>query len=307
MSDVLSDENRKPNSAGKHDLQDGGTTMRKSPDIPLIITTTASDQDQSQHDVNESTAETKPVSAQLLEGNHELRGENEDLGASEQPLMNDISSFLETMHSKNLTLKKLAKRQQSCIEQLTEENEALTSENLTKDAEIKDLRMQTESLQKELRENNSKRLLPKPILRKQGRPRENDTETVLVLSKQPAAAQAKGTSESALPSNDQASVFRSSASSKLKMSPRAKSMSNGTTGHCKTKWSAAGGMKSAMASSHKAAVGRVMQIVRKVNNGNRVPASVASNLYTMCWPLFEGTILALMRPDTSPTIGKIGV
>lgn len=70
---------------------------------------------------------------------------------NEKPLlMDDISSFLETMHSKNLTLKKLAKVQNSKLDSLRKENESIRLDNQKKDLRIEQLEMEVETLRSEL-------------------------------------------------------------------------------------------------------------------------------------------------------------
>lgn len=60
-----------------------------------------------------------------------------ELNGSAHPLIDDISSFLEAMHCKNLALKKFAKTQQALIEQLREENRMLRLDNDKKDEAVK--------------------------------------------------------------------------------------------------------------------------------------------------------------------------
>lgn len=60
--------------------------------------------------------------------------------------MDSISSFLETMHSKNLTLKKLAKVQQRRIDELSRENNALRQTSDVKDEEILKLKTHLNTL-----------------------------------------------------------------------------------------------------------------------------------------------------------------
>lgn len=305
MSVVPSTAHLKSDFAQAHGFHDGAMIMRKPADITLTITSTSSDQGDSQHGVNSSlgTPERSSTRAFEVERNHDLQYENGENGSVEQPLMNDISSFLETMHSKNLTLKKLAKHQQNRIEQLIQENEVLKTEKELKDAEVKELRSHVQTLREELRESSSKRLRPKTILRKEAL-RATDTFTVLVPAKEPVA-ESQGTAGSVQPSSRPEGVLRSPASSKPKQNAQAKSMSIITAEHRTTKRSV-GEVKNAMAASHRTAMSRLMQIVRKINSGARVaPASVESNLYTVCWPLMQGAMLAMLRPDLSSTVSKI--
>lgn len=74
---------------------------------------------------------------------------NENRPPEDKPLLNDISSFLEIMHSKNITLKKLIKKQQVQITQLTLENDELRYENYTKGADIRMLQMQLAGMRPE--------------------------------------------------------------------------------------------------------------------------------------------------------------
>lgn len=66
--------------------------------------------------------------------------------------MDDISSFLETMHSKNLVLKKVASRQQARIEALTQQNDELLAANRRKDAAIKEAEAAIARLESALRQ-----------------------------------------------------------------------------------------------------------------------------------------------------------
>lgn len=70
---------------------------------------------------------------------------------NEKPLLlDDISGFLEMMHSKNLTLKKLAKVQNSKLDSLRKENDSIRLDNQRKDQRIKQLEMEVESLRSEV-------------------------------------------------------------------------------------------------------------------------------------------------------------
>eukprot|EP00177_Eucheuma_denticulatum_P002982 GFKZ01005361.1.p1 GENE.GFKZ01005361.1~~GFKZ01005361.1.p1 ORF type:complete len:273 (+),score=18.92 GFKZ01005361.1:350-1168(+) len=79
-----------------------------------------------------------------------------------EPIMADISSLLETMHSKNLTLKKLARKQQTLIDALRAELEVLKSDIQCKDLLINSKTAQLTLLQQQAKTRVSKRDAIKP-------------------------------------------------------------------------------------------------------------------------------------------------
>lgn len=73
-----------------------------------------------------------------------------------EPLMADISSLLETMHSRNITLKKLAKKQQTLIDALRSELEAIKSDSQRKDRLISSTKAQLTLFQQQVQSQGSK-------------------------------------------------------------------------------------------------------------------------------------------------------
>lgn len=65
-------------------------------------------------------------------------------------LMNDISRMMETMHSKNLMLKKLVRMQQARLELLKSENDELRKDVKRKDAQLRNAEVTIHGLQTEI-------------------------------------------------------------------------------------------------------------------------------------------------------------
>lgn len=118
----------------------------KKPGLPLLAIDTTLGFDE--YNINFECREASPSSEEDI--CRDASEGNENRPPEEKPLLNDISSFLETIHSKNLTLKKLIAKQHMQITQLNLENDELRYESYTKDAEVRMLRMQLAGMRPEL-------------------------------------------------------------------------------------------------------------------------------------------------------------
>lgn len=184
-------------------------------------------------------AATYSAGDQLLE--RKAEGVNEP-----PPMMEDISFFLETMHSKNLTLKKLAKVQQERIAELSAENEELKAENMN-------LQSSGGGADEELRRENEALKL------------ENELKVVEAKELRAQLITLKENLGDANPRPSSAHV-RPQASHHV----RAETARDLVVGN-----------KENATSPQKAAVGRVMQMFRKINVRKMAPSSVLYTLYTL--------------------------
>ncbi|CAN8066579.1 unnamed protein product [Agarophyton chilense] len=99
--------------------------------------------------VNDAQGE---AAAGECEGKGGGKGEGEEIGSEKPLLMSDISQMMETMHSKNLMLKKLVRMQQKRVELLKTENEELRRDGKRKDARLKNAEVTMEYLRREMEE-----------------------------------------------------------------------------------------------------------------------------------------------------------
>lgn len=190
--------------------------------------------------VTNSTTQPEQVTSQLEDGENctpETLPADENLVEQQgsDHIMDDISSFLDKMHSKNLMLKKLAAVQQRRIDDLTRENQALKFENELKDIEVKEVKAQVAILRDEL-QNPSGKSAKSPQRR--------------------AACKAGDAPQSCSESDDTVSASPSSSNSAGKPVHLKTAVEKPTTAD----------MKKAMIASHRAAIGRMMQIARKIHS-----------------------------------------
>lgn len=101
-------------------------------DVPLTIAAhSSSDEEYSTHSMQCDSSVHQPSGRVNSQHTSEVSEQTCNSSSTEEyvePLMDDISTLLETMHTKNLTLKKLAKMQQVLIEGLRQENAQLKEE-----------------------------------------------------------------------------------------------------------------------------------------------------------------------------------
>lgn len=228
----------------------------------------------SQHSLSEplrSTSEVLPLA-------HHEEHDNQSLPqcASDnfsQPLMNDISTLLETMHFKSLTLKKLAEKQQTLIEQLRYQNDVLRLENERKDKAVHVANTRIATLERELSESKGSEISSDVG---------NEEKTTELLQNNTA-------------------TFDATPRNKLPALLGDMQVSSSTV-NCAAGIGAAGWRVEAFQGED---LGRIRQIVRKIENvGSNIRASSAvSNGYRISQFAKSATTPELARPDRHHSVG----
>lgn len=188
-------------------------------------------------------------------------------------IMDDISSFVEAIHSKNLILKKLAKRQQQRIDELCKENEELRDAKEQKDAKIDEITAQAAALASKLQESSSrglaKSLTPasKPCL-------VNSSEIELNINTVGKRAQ---------PENLPGKAAQKSLTGRGK--------------GCEEQGRSGLNLKVILVASAKLGLVQAKQMLRKVSRRLDL-VSATRNAYMLSRPVIEGAVMALLMNDS---------
>lgn len=90
-------------------------------------------------------------SDELDDGSSEV-GSNKEIT---DPFLDEMSSFLDTMHAKNIILKRMVSKQQESMDALSAENQALRLESELKDVQLHELKEKVRTMENDLTEMNS--------------------------------------------------------------------------------------------------------------------------------------------------------